>query len=309
MAAKLSTKKTYSLSWKEKCEAIPIINECVCELQASLAQYIVISSVKHMKIKNAVQNKDDNEIVIALKELDKYLWHSLEGALNIAHKYLLKYFSNRSKYPPRITMKAPYKKDLIVDLYRKDKSPYESFMVTENSAFKEIKETGSYYICNNIPQYVIDEKYQNKRIDGRFVRNNYEPPGKILSMWQAVTGQPGADVSWENCWDKDTQTRPHSGSCYKSTMVIPMTLINATLSRDFINYLFGEREAKDDDKYEKLMFGFLCVDHRHTDYFNRQDDVRIGYIVADILSLFLIVRKIYTQNSRSYDAAKAVYGK
>ena len=310
MSLNISTKKTYSVNWKKTTDITSVVGECICDLQASLAQYIVISSVKHMELKSAVHNDDPEEVIVSkLAELDQYLWHSLEGALDTAHKYLLKYFSNRSKYPPRITMKAPFQKDLIVDLYRKDKSPYESFKVDENSAFKEIRDTGSYYICNDIPADVAAEKYINKRIDGSLVRSNYNPPGMLLSIWQSIMGKDGSDISWENCWDKDENDRPNSASCYKSTMVIPMTLINARLSREFIRYLFGESEVREEGKYEKLMFGFLCVDHRHTDYFNYHDDVRVGYILADILSLFLIVRKMYTQNSRVYARAKAIESK
>ena len=310
MTVEISTQKTYELNLKSNSDTVPIVGESICDLQASLAQYIVISSVKHMELKESVQNKkDDATILSKAKELDQYLWHSLEGAMDTVQKYLLKYYENRSKYLPRITMKAPYQENLIVDLYRKDRSPYESFKVEENSAFREIKENGSYYICNNIPRDIKDDKYVNKRIDGRFVRSNYKLPGKLLSIWQSISGKPESDISWENCWDKDNETRPFSGSCYKSTMVVPMTLINASLSREFINYLFGTDEVKNDDKYKKLMFGFLCIDHRHTDYFNYHNDVRVAYIMADILSLFLIVRKMYTQNSRAYGEAKALADK
>ena len=305
MSVEVSTERKYSFKYTDKDSSVPVINECICELQACLAQYYIMSAVKHMKLKEALGNDDAEEIVNRFTELEEYLWDSLKEALEISHKYIKKYFNERSKFPPRITIKAPYGDSRIVDLYRKDRSPFSEFEVDENSAFKYIKDTGMYYICNDIPLAVSEEKYKNKRINGQMVRNNYKRPGLVKSLYMNVAGQPEVDAAWESCWDTgNAENRPHTESCYKSTLVIPMTLINASLRREFLNYMFdGEEILEKDDEYKKLMFGFLCVDHRHTDYFNHESDVRIGYIIADLLSLFLVTRVMCTTKSRSYQNA------
>ena len=308
MPMEISTERKYSFKYTDKDSSVPVINDCICELQAGLAQYYIMSAVKHMKLKEAVNGDDVEGIVSSFSDLDEYLWDSLKEALEISHKYIKKYFSDRSRFPPRITIKAPYGESQIVDLYRKDKSPFSEFLVDENSAFKYIKDTGMYYICNDIPLAVSEEKYKNKRINGQMVRNNYSQPGMIKKGYMKVIGQPEVDAAWESCWDTGSpDNRPHTESCYKSTLVVPMTLINASLRREFLNYMFdGEEILQKDDEYKKLMFGFLCVDHRHTGYFNHESDVRIGYIIADLLSLFLVTRVMCTTKSRTYQYAKEI---
>ncbi len=71
MAVEISSKRTYALNWKKTNDIVPIIGECICDLQASLAQYMVISSVKYMELKESVQNEEEDETVLArFKELD-----------------------------------------------------------------------------------------------------------------------------------------------------------------------------------------------------------------------------------------------
>ncbi len=114
----------------------------------------------------------------------------------------------------------------------------------------------------------------------------------------SIIGQKETDIDWQNCWEKFTNQTPCPNSFYKSTLVIPMTLRNETFSREFEKLVLNGDKNKAN---KKTMFGFLCIDHRHTDYFNLDSDVRIGYIFADILSLFLIVRKICIIKSPIYD--------
>lgn len=229
----------------------------------------------------------------AAEKLNKYLTEGMYSAFELAYHHTGKYFESRSSYKPRITIKAPYNPNKIVDLFRKDKSPFSEFDVNENSAFEYIKDTGKFYICNDIPDSIMKEKYNNKRINGQTVRSN------------SLAGQPESDPAWERCWDIALTTRPHTESCYKSTLVIPMTLVNARLGTEFKRCLFGDEGLPEmENKYNKLMFGFLCFDHRHTGYFNHESDIKFGYVIADMLSLFLIIRMICTTKCENAPEAR-----
>ncbi len=85
-------------------------------------------------------------------------------------------------------------------------------------------------------------------------------------------------------------------TCYKSTLIIPITFYNNTLQEEFLSR-FGM------NNFERTIFGYLCFDHIETEYFNDAMDVDFGYIVADILSLYLVTTLIYTKRSTTYEHA------
>ncbi|NOZ84177.1 MAG: hypothetical protein GXP60_05140 [Epsilonproteobacteria bacterium] len=302
----ISTSKKYSINLFNGEKSIPVLNELVCELQSILAQYFVVAAIKHIALEEAVNAANLDQITEKKKDIDLFLWEKLLESFSISEKYVLKYYDQRSKYTPRVTIKAPYENNKIIDLYRKDRCPFTEFDINDNTAFKKIQETGRFYICNNIPQAVKDEQYKNKRINGQFVRTNYKFPNQLISIWNKLRDLPEVDSSWEVCWDTDSKNvRPYTESCYKSTLVVPMTLVNASLCREFKEYMFGDTKiVQSNSQYKKLMFGFLCIDHRHINYFNYDLDTRFGYIIADILSLFLVVRLMCTIKSEVYQKAE-----
>lgn len=293
-------------SSKNSDSALIVVSESTCELQALLAQYIVLAGEKHKVMKESHANQSDIEAQYNhFRSLELYLNETIESAFGIAHKSLLKYYQDRAKYPPRIIVKAPFNNNEIVDLFRKEQSSYSKFEAHENTAFETIKTNGKYYLCNNIPKAIKDDAYINKRINTSSVSKNYKLPPFFKNYFYKFVGQPERDMSWEAFWDQGNNTkRPLTESCYKSTLVIPMTLVNAELKAEFKNYILGESYYENGNKYEKLMFAFLCVDHRHTDYFNNNEDIKIGYILADLLSLFLVTRLMYTSKSKTFNDIK-----
>ncbi len=306
MSVEIAHEKRYSVKYDNDGTALPLIQDCVCDLQGLLAQYITVAAKKHMHLKDADENSSVEDLQERYDDLNSYLNESMSESYDITHKYLKKYFKGRSKYSSRITLKAPYGENSITDLFRKDKSPFDAFDIDDNTAFESIKNNGQYFICNDIPDAVRKEKYKNKRINLQNARQNYELPGWFKKQSFKFLGQKEEDTKWESYWINTSENRPDTESCYKSTIVIPLTLINATLSKEFKEYLSSENEEydEDNDKFKKLMFGFLCIDHRHINYFNHGEDIRICYIIADILSLFLITRMMYTSNSRKYKKTK-----
>jgi hypothetical protein len=55
--------------------------------------------------------------------------------------------------------------------------------------------------------------------------------------------------------------------------------------------------------FTRLIFGFLCFDHRERNYFEK-NDVAIGYIFADIMSLYFFRTWTLTRLSQVYSETK-----
>lgn len=79
-----------------------------------------------------------------------------------------------------------------------------------------------------------------------------------------------------------------------------MTLLGNTLVPEFkTKFKIEEIESKND----RAIYGFLCFDNHKSNYFIEDIDVSIGYIFADILSLYLIERLRYTKYSETFNIA------
>ena len=89
------------------------------------------------------------------------------------------------------------------------------------------------------------------------------------------------------------KTKQHYSNCYKSTLIIPLTLWNNKLAKLFVEK-FNMKDV------ERTIFGYLCFDHIETYYFYEDFDVNAGYIFADLLSLYLLTYIIYIEQSTTY---------
>ena len=74
-----------------------------------------------------------------------------------------------------------------------------------------------------------------------------------------------------------------------------MTLWNIELEEIFRNKI----QATD---IGRAIFGYLCFDHVDVGFF-KDEDIELGYIFADILSLYFIARATYTDFSDTYKNA------
>jgi hypothetical protein len=54
----------------------------------------------------------------------------------------------------------------------------------------------------------------------------------------------------------------------------------------------------------RAIWGFLCLDHPEVNFFRKSDDVIIGYIFADIMSLYFIANFVHTEISKTFNQAK-----
>jgi len=80
-----------------------------------------------------------------------------------------------------------------------------------------------------------------------------------------------------------------------------MTLYRNELGEEFRKHFDIPKQNSEKEK-SRAIWGLLCLDHREAHYFDDLD-VSIGYIWADILSLYFISALMYTDRSRTFNEA------
>ncbi len=83
---------------------------------------------------------------------------------------------------------------------------------------------------------------------------------------------------------------------YNSFLTIPLTLRNSDLSTVY-------KKLNRIKNIERTIFGFLSFKHPDINFFNEHDDIDIGYIFADFLSLYIITRLNFTVYSKTFNDA------
>lgn len=280
------------------------IRDFMCMHQGEFVQYAFLASEYHREFKEEYNEKTPNQEKIGLAK-DKLLSHLNENfasAVQDSFEHMQKYFNGRHIKSPRICLKANYdpkNEKKIITLFReKHKSVgYNSdCAVGENTGFLSVKENGRYYICQDICADAQKGNYKNPRLLKNAV-DIYIEPGWLGKKKSIKSNGFFKDDAWQNCWapnfSEGVSVTPDYRDCYKSTLIIPLTLRNNSLKKTFI-------EAFNMEDVDRTIFGYLCFDHIEKNYFDRMLDVDFGYIFADILSLYLIARFTYTIRSRTF---------
>jgi len=280
---------------------LSFLKDTICYNQGRYIQFEYLLGLKHKELKETLTNKDASEILAKLNELTQYIEDELQTVSNHNFQSLSDYFKkqNRSKFLPRVCIKGT-KEGKIIDLYRSSAREYfvSEHTIESNTGFEYVVNEGIYFICNDLPNKAKQGHYRNPRLDDNCVRN-YAPKRTFFRL-----GKDTEDLRWQQCWKKEVAIGADwHRACYKSTLIIPMTLINNDLSPNFKKRFFTERQ-----KNNRTIWGFLCFDHPSIDYFNAEDDEKIGYIFADILSLYYVSAYIHTEISETYNCAERIGG-
>jgi hypothetical protein len=279
------------------CQISKNIRDYMCLHQGSLIEYIFLAGEHHKELKKEFGKEERvlSSIVQKHNELLDHLNESFKEAVIRSFDEIQKMHAGKHLKAPRICLKANYDsgEDKIIVLFREKRVKYISDCnVTENTGFQFIKENGVYYLCQNIPEKAGKGEYYNPRLNNK---NVIKYMRKLRSNPSSFINQDDfKDDEWSKCWHSNGQkVAQHYRNCYKSTLIIPLTLWNNKLGSKFL--------AKFNMKnVDRTIFGYLCLDHINTDYFDDVFDVDTGYIYADILSLYLLVRFIFVNQSKSY---------
>ncbi len=240
-----------------------------------------------------------------IRELMKYRENLLAILLEVYKEnknYILEYFKLRGKLygrdetSPRVTIKV-FVEENKVDYLLKDFFPNNAlskpFHVEENTAIEKVFDNQGYRaLINDIPGFYEHEKrvYKNPRLDSkRVLRYSTSLVEKIkIGLHRKLTEKVYVDRDWKNCWIDGNETTDNA--FYKSTMIIPMTLINNRIGEEFRRYL-GIFLTSTKEEYIRAIYGFLCFDSVYTDFFDDTDE-DMGYFFADIFSLYLVPFRI-----------------
>lgn len=291
-------------------DASSFMREVICYNQGDYIQYNFLAGESHKTLKDASRESPPN--VQKLRELcvqlEEFLNKRLYGVSLQNFRFIKAYFRGRDSKEPRICIKGHHKEgatDHVVQLIRDKKVSYLSdYPLKDNSGFLFVKNHGRYFKCDDIPKSIVTDGYHNARIDTNLACAYYEQTN-VASARPNDNHASQFDTSWVKCWKS-----PQSGSdpidpasCYKSTVIIPMTLWNNKLAQSFLKRL-GEKQEEDIDTKARTIFGYLCFDHVEKNYFNNDVDIDIGYIFADIISLYMITRIMYTELSTTHSKVR-----
>lgn len=251
-------------------------------------------------------NKQTTELEAKCKKLETYLDDGQTEAIGINYNHMLDYFHGRAKHPPRITIKG-YQNGRICDIYRKNPEYNNEFRPESNTGFKHVRDTGQWYLCNDIPAASASGDYLNPRL----VKERAQ---EYIAGIQNKGGHN--HKKWIECWVANSgefsPQPPSAESCYMSTLIIPMTLLNNQgLSHEFRNHFNIPRPNADKQDIQRAVYGCLCFDHREVGYFNDNTDMNLnkdicmGYVFADLLSLYIIANLNYLEYSKTYHLVKS----
>lgn len=285
---------------------LSILRTATCTHQGQIAQHFLLGNEYHKKLRLAVESQDIDKIRKSQADFERLHFDSLKQAWIDSVKYLETYYklTRKSGVNPRMCIKGTVRNpdsshvtdQLIVDILREDctrslaRNP-----VSKNTGFKQVQDTGRFYRENNIPEAVKLRSYVNPRLNGKLAAD-YKAPSRFSSQYWKKN-----DKEWTKCWDVADNAEVNSAHCYKSTLIVPMTLANNPLTEAFSAETLVGLISKED----RSIYGFLCFDHPEKDFFN-ESDINIGYIFADLLSLYLITRDALVSHSTVCEKARQI---
>lgn len=278
------------------------LRDFICHHQGAFIQYTFLAGEYHKAMKKEYykENKELDSIKEKHDQLLDYLNESFADTVTKSFELIKRLYSGRHIKLPRVCLKANFNpdKDEVVAMFRDQEVSYFSdCSVNDNKGFQYVKDNGKFYHCPDIPKATAKGEYFNPRLLKGAV-NNYHPSG-LLKKFINSKNKNYVDDAWLNCWTLITtkngqKIQPNFHDCYKSTLVIPLTLWNNKLDKRFLDK-FNIKGVN------RTIFGYLCFDHIETNYFDPSFDVDVGYIFADILSLYFLVRFIFINQSKTYN--------
>ena len=285
-------KRSLEAKLSNNLTVLRVVQKAVCFNQGAYLQFAFITAEKHKLLKDVYRTAEPNphDISLAAKELMDYVNKEFYESTRENFKILHAYFNNRKGKNPRICIKGNFRvdnKDTVVSVFRDNLVDYDSDTeIEKNYGFYSIYKNGTYFLENNIPEAAAIGSYFNPRIDNECAAYYCgEKTGREIS-------------DWKECWVDGSENR---ASFYKSTLIVPMTLWNNKVSDEFKRLINMEN-------VERTIFGFLCFDHEDENYFDEDDDVAVGYIFSDILSLYVFTRIIYVEISKTFNSVESWLG-
>lgn len=278
-----------SKGFAEASPLLALMQKATSFNQAHLVQYQYVSAEKHKRLKEEINGRSRSiETIKALaNELLNFSNKAFHEVTLKNFEFLNAYFAMKGPVSPRICLKGNFRvgeADTIVSIFRDRPVKYVSDTeIEKNTGFHAIRDSGSYFLENDIPRSVLEGRYVNPRINAVEIRRRFKKADK-RSMTQL-------DNDWHSFWLASDSA--DTASFYKSTMILPLTLFNNEISIEF-------KKGFDAVDVERSIFGFLCFDHPEVGYFEKSSDVFAGKIFADILCTYAFTRLMFTDFSKTF---------
>lgn len=271
-------------------KSINSIREFICFNQKELIQYEYVVSQKHKNLRQYLENDNFNKDRLdeIIQDLITTSYTDLIKILDSNIPLINQLFNSVGiSKNPRITIKT-IEDGSVLDFFRSHAEvTLSTSEIENNTGFSEIMNSSKVmsFLRNNLEEDFIKGKYKNQRLNAKLRK-------KLIAK----------EVTWEECWSpiRNDTTKV---SCYRSTLIIPMAIrVNETDNATFINK-FSKIIAHAENT--RTVWGFLCFDYDEKNIFlNNEDELKnIGYIIADILSLFLMFFYDHISGSETFNTA------
>lgn len=278
--------KLFNFINKNKKSNLIFHKELVCYNQTQLYEFFTYANHLHKNLKkDYYSSKSDEE---KYKKSKHRLVDFLNEKLNSVCEYNFSrvkefYFKNRKNV--FINTFLLRKDEKLISNSKFSNSIYcvSKKYIENNTAFKNVMNTGRVFIENNVPFAALKDVYHNPLLSNERVK---EYRINLLDFLRN-----SKDKRWMACWNFENGNKEVK-SFFKSTMIIPMTILTSLLKPEFSDYIGVEEE-------ERIIFGFICFDSEKIGFF-QDDDINIGYILADFISLYISIRLKFTIESDAF---------
>jgi len=302
--------KTNEKNCLEEQRIFDLTREVVCYNQGKIVEYYFLhdryqselaSIISKILSSKQIETDLQSKLIKIYHEYNSTMAEHLNKIVGKNLSFADEYFLNRSTKNVRSCIKILDKNLNVVDPFRKNEK--KKYKYNKNTGFQRLidhNKKKNRYICPNIPEFVAKGNYKNIRIIEECVKKYFESQKTKNVIKEGfkkiffVNNKDNIDDDWISCWKGYNNEKPNAEDCYKSTLIIPMTFKNNSLSIEFTNYLEEHEERRD-----KTTLGFLCFDHINIEYFNEERDTNFCYKIADLVSLYLL-KDFIAQNNKQY---------
>ncbi len=278
--------------------SMELIKQAIVYNTGSITNFQFEIERAHNELKNHLLNQNKKELKEAITHFEETIYKSLFSVFEVNAEYLANYFAGRALRPPRIYLKFNYDGRIISGFSSKPAEYYAKYSPEDNTGFYSIISRGNYFLLNNIPEAAKKNHYKNPRLKNSCVASYKKNPLKYV---RSLLDKNYTDTDWQKCWQHmrsdGSKIKPSIESCYKSTLIVPISLPNNSLS-------FSFKEFFQIPESSGTILGFLCFDHVEENYFNASVDIDIATIFAHLLSSFFVDYLKHKTHSQVFKMAK-----
>ncbi len=263
-------------------KTISSIREFICFNQKELIKYEFLLSEKHKELRLLLE-KDSSKNIIneSLKKLISLAYYDLEAIYKHNVELIKNIFSKMEiNNIPVISIKT-IEDGKILDFFNSNSNnKLNVTSIKSYTGFSEIMNSSEvkYYINNDLEKSFMEKNYKHPKIKKEaleLLKNN--------------------KIAWKDCWKNNDEA-------YSSTLIIPM----AIRIKDDDHVIFKEKFSNKIIHREsnRTVWGFLCFEYLEKNVFSNTEEndiVNTSYIIADILSLYLMFFYNHISGSKTFN--------